>query len=413
MWKSYLIGCVCVLLLGNITLAQIYGCTDPLANNYNASATHNDGTCLYNAASLVPVLSVTLGSSLTETSGLIRWNSYVWTHNDNTDINLYALDTLTGNIVQTCALSAAVNQDWEEISQDSNYVYIGDFGNNADGNRTDLKILRIEKNSILLNVPVIDTIYFSYADQIDFSPAGANNTDFDCEAFIVTTDSIFLFTKQWVSNKTIVYSLPKTPGTYIANLRDTLNVGGLITGSTYLEPQRLTVLCGYSNMLQPFIYLLYDFTGNDFFGGNKRKIDLSLSFHQTEGIATSDGLKYYISNEYFTQPPSVNTPQKLHTLDLSTYLSGYLTGSPENIPANTPLTGFQIYPNPAGETITLQSGNDLLPFDYRITDISGRNVFSSKITQQTTRIELNNLVPGIYFIRAGQTSVRTIKFVKE
>lgn len=32
--------------------AQIYGCTDPLALNYKASAIINDGSCIYNTAAI-------------------------------------------------------------------------------------------------------------------------------------------------------------------------------------------------------------------------------------------------------------------------------------------------------------------------------------------------------------------------
>jgi len=53
-----------------------------------------------------------------------------------------------------------------------------------------LNILRIDKNSILAKTPVVDTILFSYSLQTDFSPAGPNNTNFDCEAFVVSNDSI-------------------------------------------------------------------------------------------------------------------------------------------------------------------------------------------------------------------------------
>lgn len=258
-----------VSLTSSKLFAQIYGCTDPLATNYDFTATNNDGSCTYSVASVTPVISYNLDASLSETSGLISWNDGVWTHNDNTDTNLYSLDTLSGAIMQIVPIGGIVNYDWEEISQDSNYVYIGDFGNNVNGNRTDLKILRIEKNSILANAPMVDTIFFSYSDQIDFTPTGGNNTDFDCEAMIVSSDSIFLFTKQWVSNKTVVYSLPKLPGTYSAIRRSELDVQGMITGATYMESQRLITLCGYTNLLQPFLYLLYDFNQTDFFNGNK------------------------------------------------------------------------------------------------------------------------------------------------
>lgn len=320
------ISLVVFLMGATHSKAQIYGCTDPLANNYNPSATVNNGSCTYNAASVSPVASSNLSNTLAETSGLIFWNNLVWTHNDSDDVNVYGLDTLNGGILQTQPLTGSLNTDWEEVSQDSDYLYVGDFGNNGNGNRTDLKILKISKNSFLSGSPVIETINFSYSNQVNFNPAGGNNTDFDCEAFIVSTDSIFLFTKQWVSNQTSVYALPKIPGTHIAQLRSTFNVQGLITGSTWLEQERMIVLTGYSSSLQPFLYLLYDFNATAFFSGNKRKIGLSLPFHQVEGIATTDGLKFYISNEYFNQF-TINVPQKIHTLNLSSYLQNYLANN--------------------------------------------------------------------------------------
>ena len=267
---------IIVIFLLNVgtSTAQIYGCKDPLANNFNSSATHNDGSCTYNPVSISTAESFNLAGNLLETSGLIAWNNYIWTHNDSDDLNIYKLDTLNGNIIQSIPLSGVTNTDWEEISQDHDFVYVGDFGNNQSGNRTDLKILRIDKNSILAGSPLIEIINFSYSNQTSFTSAGSNNTDFDCEAFIVSADSIFLFTKQWISQKTSVYSLPKTPGSHIANLKSTFDVQGLITGATYLETKKLIVLSGYTKELQPFVELLYDFDGYSFFSGNKRKIQL-------------------------------------------------------------------------------------------------------------------------------------------
>jgi hypothetical protein len=184
--------------------AQVYGCTDQLASNFNASATANDGSCVYPAANISPVTSVNLAGTLPESSGLVLWNLQLWTHNDNTDTTLYALDTLSGGILQQAPIPEVDNIDWEELSQDSDYLYIGDFSNNANGNRTNLKILRVDKNSVMLGAPVTDTINFSYADQTVFTPTGGNNTDFDCEAFVVTVDSIFLFTSSGSATKPFV-----------------------------------------------------------------------------------------------------------------------------------------------------------------------------------------------------------------
>ena len=316
--KNILLFSAIILLTALKANAQTYGCTDKNAKNYNSAATNNDGSCEYKSKSASVLSSLEMPSNVIETSGLTAWNNLFWTHNDSNDKNIYALDANSGNIIQTIPINSASNFDWEEISQDSNYFYIGDFGNNGNGNRTDLKIFKISKSSILGSSPIVETIKFSYSNQTDFNPTGSNNTDFDCEAFIVSKDSIFIFTKQWKSKGTNVYSLPKTAGTFIANLKTTYNVDGLITGATYIESQNKIVLCGYSKCLKPFLYLLYDFNSTNFFSGNKRKVNLCLPFKQVEGIATADGLTYYITNEKFSKF-IISTKQKLRKIDLTEF----------------------------------------------------------------------------------------------
>jgi hypothetical protein len=411
MTKICVVFLVCIAVFRNKTNAQIYGCKDPLATNYNSSATVNDGSCLYNPISVSPTASYILDYKLPETSGLIKWDNRIWTHNDSgSDTNIYKLDTLNGNILQNYPLPGVKNTDWEEISQDADFVYIGDFGNNANGNRTDLKILRIDKNTILANSPTIETINFSYSNQSNFSATGSNNTDFDCEAFIVSDDSIYLFTKQWISEKTSVYSLPKSPGSHLAKLKSTYNVQGLITGATYLESKKLLVLCGYSKLLQPFIYLLYDFSGTDFFSGNKRKADVSLPFHQVEGIATTDGLKYYISNEKFTQQP-INVSQKLHILNFSNLLGNYLN----NVFNSTKIQSFEndlLFPNPAGDLISVKSGKINFPADYLILNQSNQIVSSGKLRTENERINISALAAGLYVLKIGGQNKQSFKVIK-
>ena len=305
------------------THAQILGCTDPLSKNYNPVATINDGSCDYSSVKINPKYSVKLDAILKETSGLTQSDTLLWTSNDDTDTALYAIDT-KGVIQNKIQLKNVTNTDWEAISQDSLYFYIGDFGNNASGNRKDLHILRIEKQSLSENNQKIDTLSFSYSNQTDFTEKQSNATNFDCEAFIVSTDSIYLFTKQWKEKRTSVYVIPKIPGNYIAQLKESYNVKGLITSATYLPKKKLLALCGYTTFLSPFIYLLYDYNDSGFFSGNKRKIDIALPFHQMEGISTQDGLYYYLTNENFSRKPIIDIPQQLHQFDLSTFLINYL-----------------------------------------------------------------------------------------
>ena len=306
------------LLCITSTYGQISGCTDSIAENFNPNATINNGSCLYAFAKIKPESTLKISDSLIETSGLIAFDNLLWTHNDDHDTTIYGLDSI-GKIKKKIKLEKVVNTDWEEISQDSNYIYIGDFGNNSRGNRTNLHLLRIEKKSFLLNKPLIDTISFSYSDQTDFSAQKPNSTDFDCEAFIVSQDSIYLFTKQWSQNKTSVYVLPKNPGNYIAQYKEILNVDGLITGAT-VTPKNEIVLCGYTKNFQTFLYVVYDLKNFDFATANQRRIIFSLTYHQIEGITTLNGKHFFMTNESFMKKPIINNPQQIHTFDLSTYL---------------------------------------------------------------------------------------------
>jgi len=387
---------------------QIKGCTDPVAINYNSSATINDGSCIYNPGTAEPLASYLLSETISETSGLIVWNDQLWTHNDNTDTNIYSLDTLDGKITQIYSLVGIKNRDWEEISQDEEYIYLGDFGNNA-GNRRDLKIYRIAKNSLASRSAVIDSIEFSYSDQVNFSP-GSNNTDFDCEAFVVAEDSIYLFTKQWISNRTSVYALPKIPGIYIAHLKLSFDVNGLVTGAAYLESKKIIVLSGYSISLDPFLYLLYDFSNHDFFSGNKRKISVLLPFHQTEGITSEDGIKYYITNENFSPNPFISIHQKLHIFDLSPFLGNYLK---IRAPLPDSRNNFIISPVPAHDFIRIRSYVDILPADYTLINLSGQIVLKGRIDSEFSTISISCLAPALYILKIGEEKKNSLKVIKE
>ncbi|OXG08331.1 hypothetical protein BC749_104294 [Flavobacterium araucananum] len=305
------------------TYSQVSGCTDSYSGNYNANATINDGSCSYKNLRIKPHYSKKLSDSIKETSGLIAFDNLLWTHNDDHDKTIYGLDSI-GKIRKKIVLDKVTNHDWEEIAQDSTYLYIGDFGNNYSGNRTDLNILKMEKKSLTQENPVIEKISFHYSDQTDWSGEKGNTSNFDCEAFIVSKDSIYLFTKQWSTSKTSIYALPNKSGNHIAQLKNTLDTKGLVTGATYLEANKLIVLCGYSKVGKPFLYLLYDYKNNDFLSGNKRRINLKLPFHQIEGIATLDGLHYYLTNEALVRKPIINIPQQIHFFDLTPILSNYL-----------------------------------------------------------------------------------------
>lgn len=417
--------------------AQVCGCTDPLANNYNANATVNDGSCTYNSTTVSPTTLGELSETVNGTSGMIFWNDGYWTLNDHTNTNLYKLDSTSGALLDSLDIATGGNYDTEEVSQDSLYLYFGDMGNNA-GSRTNLRIVRISKASLLAHAPVSDTIYFSYSDQTDFT-ASSQNTDYDCESFVVGADSIFVFTKQWVSEGTVCYGFPKVPGTHVATPRGECNVGGLITGATYLPDKRIVVLCGYSNLLNPFIYLLYDFQGENFFSGNKRKLSFSaLQRDQVEAIATSNALDYYITNEYYVYNGIITIPRpaKLQKLDLSPYLSGYLEslnvpaedtivpGGDTIVPGDTitpggdtiPTDGIAwwdgehlwIYPNPVVDEIHVECPTALSDSEYRIYDLQGKLRAQGHLENGVIRVGDHHLPPAVYLLQVQALGQRAV-----
>ena len=254
--------------------------------------------------------SVPLNENIHETSGLVEWNNHLYTFNDNSDLNLYQLDK-NGKITTSIELSGIQNKDWEAIAQDETHFYLGDFGNNVSGNRTDLCIYKIEKKS-LFEHPKIEKIEFSYANQTDFSNQKKNQTNFDGEAMIATENEPYIFTKQWKSKKSAVYRLPKTAGTFQAEYIITIPVKGLITGATFVADQNLIVLCGYSKKLKPFLYFINNLTDYSFQNTNQRKIKLKLPFYQIEGISTNNGIDFYLTNEYFSNKLTGTIEQQLH-----------------------------------------------------------------------------------------------------
>ncbi len=280
--------------------AQQSGCTDSAAINFDPKAVLNDGSCRYKPVAMkLPVLIRRLPKTVIETSGLIFWRDSYWTHNDSDNKNeLYRLDAKNGKIIQTIAVANADNYDWEEVTQDDDFIYIGDFGNNL-GNRMDLKIYKIVKSAIpdTGDASVMsDTIAFAYGDQEDFSIKNLSN-DYDCEAMIAFGDSLFIFTKNWVSGSTRLYALTKTPGNYTIYPADEFDVNGLITGAAYDKEHSQIVLIGYRNYF-PFVWRLWDFKYNDFFGGNKRRYEFRELFGaQTEAITYTSGGVFVISCE--------------------------------------------------------------------------------------------------------------------
>lgn len=322
---------------------QVLGCTDPLASNYNVASTSNNGSCIYNTTAYTPIVKVDpITDSLIESSGLRMAGGYLWSFNDRGNkASLYRIDTITNSLQQRVILAGTANIDWEEIAFDGTYFYVGDFGNNQTGGRTDLKIYKFRFSAINLNNPVdtiqpneIETIFFTYSDQPQpVQPSGYNNTKFDCEAMIVDNNNIHLFSKNWVDNTSTHYIINSTnAGIYTAQPMETFATGYLVTAADKVPGQNIIVLLGYQNSGtgNHYMHILSDYKADSFFTGNKRRIDLgdATVMGQSEGICFRNGKYGYISNELFVRmvgPFTFTVNQKLRSFDISNFTGNYFS----------------------------------------------------------------------------------------
>ncbi len=322
---------------------QIPGCTDPFASNYNASATINNGSCIYPATSLSPTIKVDpITDSLIESSGLQIAGNALWSFNDKDGTaTLYRIDTISNSLQQRVILQGATNNDWEDIAFDGTYLYIGDFGNNLNGSRTDLKIYKFPFSAIpdytsnpvaIIPAQQIEVINFTYSDQPQPPVATApNSTRFDCEAMVITNGRIHLFSKNWIDLNTTHYVINGTSaGNYIATPLETLATNYLVTAADKITGQNIIVLLGYQNSGtgNHFLHILSDYRADSFFSANKRRIDLpdATVMGQSEGISFRNGKYGYISNEKFVRtvgPFTITVNQKLRSFDLSNYVASY------------------------------------------------------------------------------------------
>ncbi len=246
----------------------------------------------------IPQTVIPFSKKVSETSGLIWYDDALWTFNDSGGKpELYKIDTL-GNIVQTVKLSNASNVDWEDITQDDQYIYIGDFGNNL-GNRVDQTIYKIAKEALGHEMETrvkAESIYISFADQKDFSIRNRGH-NFDCESVTSMGDSLILFSKDWKDGHTRMYKCGKSSARYPLNPVDEFRSDGLVTGASYNPDNKTLALIGYREYV-PFIWLINGFNGNSFNSENIVRINLvGLTNSQTEGICWMDDATLYISTE--------------------------------------------------------------------------------------------------------------------
>ncbi len=343
------------------------------------------------AQTLVPTVITPLATALNETSGLVVLDGQVWTQLDSGNPNaLYRIDPANGDVLRTVTVTNATNVDWEDITTDGDWLYIGDHGNN-NGNRTNLRIYRVALDELLdpgTTEILADTIRFAYALQTDFTVAN-NNNDWDCEAMIALDDSLFLFSKNWVSGTSYLYALPAVPGDHLAQRRDTLDAQGLITGATYDPGNGAIALVGYAETFYlPFIWRLAGYPDHSFFNGIAQRNPLGSGITQMEAIAWAGTANVYMSNE-----TSVLNGARLWEMNVDL---------PTGIVASRDAS-LRVWPSPADGHLTVRAE---ITGQLELLDASGRVVRTENVRAGDTVVETGSLASGAYTLRTGSSALR-------
>jgi hypothetical protein len=325
-----------------------------------------------------------LSSEIWESSGLLYWDGRLITHNDSGGAAvLYEIDTLNGSILREVLIENASNVDWEDLSADSSYLYIGDIGNNY-GTRTDLVIYRLAWQDYLnADTVTAETIYYSYADQTNFS-SSQFATPYDAEALQVMYDSVCVFTKNWTADQSRVYCAPKTPGSYVLTATDSLQIPALVTGVDLAADGEKLLFTAY-DLGAAYVIMLDNFVPHQLSLSEWTQWELPLSAlsAKVEAVAWRDTQYAFLSKEGVGQAAAA-----LYRLD-SDYMVANNNLKPQEV---------IIYPQPAKDwlNVTIEGTCTLVLFSLE-----------GQLLQSTVGKELNlqTYQPGSYILQVFQAGI--------
>ena len=125
---------------------------------------------------------------------------------------------------------------------------------------------------------------------------------------------------------------------------------------------------------------------------------MTLPFHQIEGISTTDGLDYTLSNERFSQ--IVMVPPRLHRVNLSDYLMNYLDGLTEVEVSPDGETDFYI--RTQDSFIEIIAGDSWIGQQVSLVDLWGRVIVEEMLRSNTQVIPVLKQIPRCSFSSQGK-----------
>jgi len=239
-----------------------------------------------------------LSPRLTESSGLEYMDNNLVTHNDSGDTpTIYFIDK-NGKEQKSFTYKNMTAIDWEDITKDEEFLYIADIGNNY-GNRKDLTIYKIALQDLEDENAPVQPLHINYPDQKSFE-RGDQDHPYDAESIVAIGDYLYVFSKDWKDQTTIVYQIDKNKMNQSAQKVSSFNIKGLVTGATFNGTDAV-MLCGYNSNLSPFVAKVH-YEDGSFMFQDKEDLDLT-GGAQVEAITyteTKNGEEiYYFSCEAF------------------------------------------------------------------------------------------------------------------
>ena len=243
------------------------------------------------------VSKIVLPKIINETSGLEFYNNYFITHNDSGgEPSLYVFNEM-GEVIETIGLNKnpdfeIENNDWEDITNDNEYLFVADTGNNF-GNRDNLNIIRVSKGTDFMVDGIIE---ISYSDQESFFPRPKHK--YDAEAIIVIEDKIALFSKDRENLNTDLYLVNKNQkGSQILSSKVSYDVNTLITGGDYDEDRNLLALVSYNSKGNQYLVLFENFKLNNLENNTFKKFKIPLEQAQIEAVKIIDEKTFWVTSE--------------------------------------------------------------------------------------------------------------------
>ena len=243
------------------------------------------------------VSKIVLPKIINETSGLEFYNNNFITHNDSGgEPSLYVFNEM-GEVIETIGLNKnpdfeIENNDWEDITNDNEYLFVADTGNNF-GNRDNLNIIRVSKGTDFMVDGIIE---ISYSDQESFFPRPKHK--YDAEAIIVIEDKIALFSKDRENLNTDLYLVDKNQnGSQILTSEVSYNVNTLITGGDYDEDRNLLALVSYNSNGNQYLLLFKNFKLNNLENNTFKKFKIPLEQAQIEAVKIIDEKTFWVTSE--------------------------------------------------------------------------------------------------------------------